>query len=131
MRGTGALPQYRPGLPFSDGHKRLDYLASLRDGWLDGGGVCVAPTAIERARALLVWCAEHGRVPPLLYPTEDGRVEAQWDWPALQAFVIIGPGPILECSRHDLQTGAWVSVELAADSAADARGVFAFVDGPQ
>jgi len=49
---------------------RLLELETLSAGWLDGAGLPPALPALRNARALLV--------PPRLYPTPEGGVQAEW-----------------------------------------------------
>lgn len=58
---------------------RVDELAALEDGWLDGGGV--APDVrMLRALAGVVTIANerYGAPLPYAYPTEDGGVSLEW-----------------------------------------------------
>ena len=56
----------------------LDRLASLQDGWLDGGGTSYPSTLIEAARALLAALLERGVPAPCVLPTSDGEVRLEW-----------------------------------------------------
>ncbi len=50
---------------------RLDYLAALEEGWLDGEGKKITQRALATARLI---CPN-----PRLYPTEVGGISVEWD----------------------------------------------------
>lgn len=54
---------------------RLNELAALSDGWLDGEGLAPTPHAIATARAVLRLLPG---ARPHLFPTPDGEVSAEW-----------------------------------------------------
>lgn len=54
---------------------RLDKLAAISDGWLDGEGRAPTPHAIATARAVLRLLPG---ATPRLYPTPEGEVSAEW-----------------------------------------------------
>lgn len=56
---------------------RLEHLATLRDGWLDGDGKAIGPGAIARADDLLRMLSEPWM--PYVYPTPDGGVQIEFD----------------------------------------------------
>ena len=55
---------------------RLDELAALSDGWLDGEVLAPTPHAIATARAVLRLLPDAPR--PHLFPTPEGEVSAEW-----------------------------------------------------
>lgn len=69
--------------------ERLDYLASLKDGWLDGAGLAPS-TCITQVREYFHKILTTSDVPPPhLYPTEDGGISAEWtvyDWDTSAVF---------------------------------------------
>lgn len=59
--------------------KRLDDLADLPDGWLDGIGVSQDPMSIAQARRFAeLFYRFEGASPVRFYPSEEGVVQAEW-----------------------------------------------------
>lgn len=64
---------------------RLEELAALKDGWLDGKGQAPAPEKLLRLAALFDAHFDADLPLPHLYPTPEGGVQAEWslgDWEA-------------------------------------------------
>jgi hypothetical protein len=62
---------------------RLDELAKLKDGWLDGGGRAPSHALIDGLKSGFENSFDPGLPLPYLYPTEDGGLQAEWtmgDW---------------------------------------------------
>lgn len=61
--------------------QRLDEIAQLEDGWLDGDGSRVAEQVVNHARRVLT-ALTHRQIPgpdPAAYPTPGGGVQLEWD----------------------------------------------------
>ena len=106
--GNGATDRDERRMEISE---RLDYLATVEDGWFEGCGV-----ALDRAglRWLDRQMADHyvGADLPLphLYPLESGGVIGEW---SLERF---------ECAIEidlDARTGSWVDVEMETGGGID------------
>lgn len=64
---------------------RLEELANLKDGWLDGKGKAPAPEKLQRLAVLFEANFNANLSLPHLYPTPDGGIQAEWslgDWEA-------------------------------------------------
>ena len=62
---------------------RLDELAKLKDGWLDGGGRAPSHALIDGLKSGFENSFDPSLPLPYLYPTEDGGLQAEWtlgDW---------------------------------------------------
>ncbi|HUZ25445.1 MAG TPA: hypothetical protein VMV07_16945 [Streptosporangiaceae bacterium] len=57
---------------------RLDDMAILSAGWLDGGGEKVTGEALERAREMLPELLRRDIPRPRIYPTPEGGLQAEW-----------------------------------------------------
>lgn len=57
---------------------RLEELASLPDGWLDGDGRAVSKEAIQTAETFLFKVLDAGIARPGVYPTPDGGIQMEW-----------------------------------------------------
>lgn len=94
---------------------RLDELAALSDGWLDGEGLALTPHAIATARAVLGrLAAEHPDVPrPRVYPTPDGEVSAEWTLGRVSADVRFpAAGLALDADALHVDTGAEIALTI-------------------
>ena len=61
---------------------RLDELAALDPGWLDGTHPAAIPLdLIGRVRTTMRDLAQHSAPMPTLFPTGDGGIEADWQLP--------------------------------------------------
>ncbi|MCB9660728.1 MAG: hypothetical protein H6726_23995 [Sandaracinaceae bacterium] len=69
--------------------KRLAAIATLADGWLDGGGAAVSREGLAWLTQALTAAEGDGLPRPYLYPTPDGNVQAEWTFPdaEVSAFV--------------------------------------------
>lgn len=64
---------------------RLEELAALKDGWLDGKGQAPAPKKLQQLAALFEANFDADLPLPHLYPTPEGGIQAEWslgDWEA-------------------------------------------------
>lgn len=57
--------------------KRIEELKLLKDGWLDNKGLALDVAGIDWLSEKL----EEKQLFPFLYPTEDGNIRAEWDFP--------------------------------------------------
>lgn len=101
---------------------RLDDLAQLQDGWMDGKGHVLDRTALQR----LAQAFDEHFAPdlplPYLYPTAEGGVQAEWtlgDWEV--SLDIALPALVAEYQSIHLKTGEGRELELAlaADDGSD------------
>jgi hypothetical protein len=53
-------------------------IAALRDGWFDGDGTAFAPALLREVRDTMIALLDRGVSPPLMYPTPDGEIRAEW-----------------------------------------------------
>lgn len=64
---------------------RLEELATLKDGWLDGKGHAPAPEKLRQLASLFDASFDADLTLPHLYPTPEGGIQAEWslgDWEA-------------------------------------------------
>lgn len=64
---------------------RLEELATLRDGWLDGKGLAPSPEKLQQLASLFEANFDADLTLPHLYPTPEGGIQAEWslgDWEA-------------------------------------------------
>ena len=59
--------------------RRLSDLAGLQPGWLDGAGVALNGEGLRWATSLLI-SVEQELPRPYLYPTPEGRLQAEWSF---------------------------------------------------
>lgn len=57
---------------------RLEELASLQDGWLDGRGLALKPEKLRQLAALFDANFDADLTLPHLYPTAEGGIQAEW-----------------------------------------------------
>lgn len=85
---------------------RLDELAALKPGWLDGEGVPPGPGVIALAAAIAessqVW-AKGMRI----YPTPEGGIELEWDDAGLDHTITVGPDLRLNLLTIDRNEEPW------------------------
>lgn len=71
-------------------HQRMDELAALQPGWLDGDGAALGPallaTAAVIAESTAQWAGEIG-----IYPTPEGGVQLEWSDAWAAHSITIGP----------------------------------------
>jgi hypothetical protein len=61
-----------------DVERRLETLAQMADGWLEGEGAKPTPAVMQVMAALLQAMERRGCSPPHLYPTVEGGLQAEW-----------------------------------------------------
>lgn len=61
-----------------DWSARVVELANLRDGWLERATPAPSPEVIDTIELILARCVDHGVPRPLLFPSGDGGVQAEW-----------------------------------------------------
>jgi hypothetical protein len=61
--------------------QRVQELAQLQNGWLDGEGLAPSPDAIQSLRRILTILATVHLPDPALFPTIEGHIEMQWPTP--------------------------------------------------
>ena len=57
---------------------QLDSMRTMKDGWLEGGGVAPSPGGLDWLDEAFARHYPEGSPRPHLYPTEDGGVQAEW-----------------------------------------------------
>lgn len=93
---------------------RLEELAQLRDGWLDGKGVAPDRAALVRLAQAFDEQYEPDLPLPYLYPTAEGGVQAEWtlgQWEA--SLEITLPGLSAQFQALHLATGETRDLELS------------------
>lgn len=58
--------------------ERLDYLANLKPGWLDGSGEAISEVAIQTAESFLFKVLDAELERPGVFPTPDGGIQMEW-----------------------------------------------------
>jgi len=85
---------------------RLDVLAILKPGWLDGQGETPTPVALDRARAtlrtLLTECPDIGA--PGIFPTPAGGIQAEWDIEQWAIEILFSPNGEVEYAETNSLT---------------------------
>jgi len=74
--------------------QRLEELAALKDGWLDGSGSAISREAMRAAETLLFWCVDEGIARPGIFPTESGGIHLEWDDPNETEVVVEATGTV-------------------------------------
>lgn len=100
---------------------RLDELARLRKGWLDGEGLPVDPALIARARRTLLPLIFLGVPPPRVFPTEDGGIQAEWLKPPAAVSLAFERGRRLTATSVNVEAGSTAEVD-SFDSAQQLAG---------
>lgn len=73
-------------------HERIAELGSFEQGWLDGGGEAVSPEALRVAETLTLEIMTRGECGwPVLFPTEEGGVQLQWQYNEVLYTVYVKP----------------------------------------
>jgi hypothetical protein len=76
---SSPVPERRPlRTPDVNLLRRLDELAALRDGWLDGSGRSPAIGVIDALREIAGELSVPDTAPLRLYPTPEGGVRLEW-----------------------------------------------------
>lgn len=65
--------------PITKIRERMDYLATLEDGWLDGEGRGLPEEGCAWASSFLCALVADGMEKPHLFPTESGGLSCEWD----------------------------------------------------
>jgi hypothetical protein len=68
---------------------RLGELRSLEAGWLDGGGLALAPDGLDRLEKAFDLYFPDKTTPPHLYPTPEGNISAEWSLPPYEVSLTI------------------------------------------
>jgi hypothetical protein len=85
---------------------RVDELAALETGWLDGEGEALTEPALAAARGL-----QH----PRLFPTPDGGAQAEWTIGAFAVSVTVAPDGSVSVDATDVRGAAAPSGETATE----------------
>ncbi len=65
-----------------DVETRLEMLAELKDGWLDGGGQALDAKALRELAGAFDGFYDSRLALPFIYPTAEGNVQAEWTLPS-------------------------------------------------
>ncbi len=88
--------------------RRLDELAALEGGWLDGAGLAPEAGVVARVREVLAkLLAEHDVPRPKVFPLEEGDLQAEWMFGLVSADVCFKQDGSILCSAvhaHDDKT---------------------------
>jgi hypothetical protein len=96
---------------------RLDQLASLEAGWLDGDGVPPDGVVIARARRILADLMSFEVPRPRVFPTAEGGVQAEWTVDSHEISVTFEPDGKLYAVSVNVASGETREPELTADDA--------------
>ena len=108
-RLTGARLKSSTGR-LMDISNRLDELRSLKDGWLEGGGLAPPHEGLDWLSRTFVRYYPENLPPPYLYPTEEGGVQAEWS---------LGPKEVsleIELRSH---SGEWHVLDMETDAVSE------------
>ncbi len=94
---------------------RLDELAQLRGGWMDGDGTRPDPGALRRARVILADLLSPETPRPRVFPTVEGAVQAEWTIDAREVSVTFEPSGGLYVIAVDVASGEVSESELESD----------------
>lgn len=97
--------------------RRLDELATLHAGWLDGEGARLDAGVIERARRILAELLSADVPRPRVFPTPEGGVQAEWTVAEREVSVTFEPDDTLYAVSVDLASGQTKEPDLTADDA--------------
>ncbi len=81
--------------------RRLDELSELPDGWLDGAGKGISPSAMRAVESLLFMVADERLPRPGIYATEEGGIHLEWG-DARDTDVVIDPAGSITLYSDDL-----------------------------
>jgi hypothetical protein len=76
--------------------QRVNELAQLRNGWLDGEGLAPSPAAIQSLHRVLTLLATARLPEPALFPSPEGHIEMQWSTPTGAMAAISHDGQSIE-----------------------------------
>jgi hypothetical protein len=94
---------------------RLDELASLNAGWLDGEGVRPDAHALERARRMLADLLTFEVPRPRVFATPEGGVQAEWTVSDREISLTFEPDGKLYALSVNVVSGEAIEPELAVD----------------
>lgn len=94
---------------------RLDEIASLNTGWLDGEGARPDRNALARASRLLADLLSFEVPRPRIFPTPEGGVQAEWAITDHEISITFEPNGELYAVSVNLASGQAEEPELAAD----------------
>jgi hypothetical protein len=80
--------------------KRIDSLAEVPNGWLDGDGLAPSAEALARVREVLArLLADHHEIPrPKVFPTPEGGLQAEWVFGCVSADACFQRDGLTVCS---------------------------------
>jgi len=96
---------------------RLDELASLEPGWLDGEGIPPDAVVIARARRILADLMSFEVPRPRVFPTPEGGVQAEWTVGDHEISVTFEPDGKLYAVSVNVASGQTQEPQLTADDA--------------
>jgi len=97
---------------------RLDEIAALKPGWLDGEGARPDARALERARRTLAELLAYEVPRPRVFATPEGGVQAEWTVKDHEVSVSFEPDDSLYAVSVNVCSGAADEPELSADDPA-------------
>jgi hypothetical protein len=119
LRGFESIEHATPLDP-QDVTLRLEELAALQNGWLDGTGVAPNKDALPKLARLFDTSFDSDLPLPFLYPTPEGGLQAEWnlgDWSVTLEIELEHLGAAYHAL--DLKTGASDELTLSLDSPAE------------
>jgi hypothetical protein len=101
---------------------RLDEIAAVADGWLDGDGTAPDQSVIKRARRVLAdLLIDFDVARPRLFPTPDGGVQAEWALDDRATTLTFEPDGSLYAMSLDVSSGAAEQPQIAEEAGMIAR----------
>jgi len=104
--------------PFFRGYEnfdaRLNSLASLKDGWLNGEGTGISEQTVQNAKLVLKAIFENSSIQiprPTIGPTEEGGIDIQWT----NIFCTILPSNELEVWIKNIQTTETTTYNISSE----------------
>jgi hypothetical protein len=97
--------------------RRFDELAALRAGWLDGEGGPISAVALSRARRALGELLNFDVPRPMVFPTPEGGLQAEWAVAGHEISVTFEPDGALYAMNVNLISGQTEEPQLESDDA--------------
>lgn len=95
---------------------RLDELAALPDGWLDGFGRRIEPPMVDQARQLLAALSARQIADPSIYPTPNGGIQLEWAYPGGGTTIeIVTPDRRMDLCTYDTESAGGVESTFPLD----------------
>lgn len=67
---------------------RIDELAALEKGWLDGDGEEIRPETVVFAKEICTALYRSGAHDFSIFPTPEGNIQFEWPWKTIEIFAM-------------------------------------------